>query len=164
MRGLPRAAVWVLALGWVAGAGGAGAAPPWGSGSQPLQVDARTLDARGAENRVIFAGEVVARQGDLTLQADRVEVTLDPGTRELRTVHATGNVRVQKEEVVAVGREATYEAATGVVVLTGEPKVWRDRDVVAGDKVVLYLAENRSVVEGARAVIFPGKPPPRALP
>lgn len=164
MRSFGRAlAVLGCLLGWVSAAG-AGEVTAWAAGSQPLQVDAKTLDARGAENRVVFAGDVVARQGDLTLQAERVEVTLDPATRELRTVTATGNVRVQKGDVVAAGREATYDAATGVVVLTGEPKVWRDRDVVAGDKVVLFLAENRSLVEGARAVIYPGKPVPRATP
>lgn len=131
----------------------------WGTGKEPLQVDSRTLEVRGEEGLVVFEGDVVARQGDLTLQADRVEVTVDPDTREIRGVEARGTVRIQKGEIVASGHEASYDAGRGVVVLTGDPKVWRGRDVVAGDKITLYLAENRSVVEGARAVLFPGAPP-----
>ncbi|MBE0618123.1 MAG: lipopolysaccharide transport periplasmic protein LptA [Proteobacteria bacterium] len=138
--------------------GGADGVPLWSTGSEPLQVDSRSLEARGAEGQVVFEGDVVARQGDLVLQADRLEVTMDSETRELRSVVARGKVRIQKAEIVATAAEATYDAATGVVVLTGEPKVWRERDVVAGDRITLFLAENRSVVEGARAVLFPGKP------
>jgi lipopolysaccharide export system protein LptA len=123
-----------------------------------LQVDSRSLEARGADGEVVFEGDVVARQGDLTLQSDRLDVALDTETRELRTVLARGHVRIQKGEVVATAEEASYEAGTGVVVLTGGPKVWRGKDVVAGARITLYLAENRSVVEGARAVLFPGKP------
>ena len=108
---------------------------------------------------VVFEGEVIARQGELTLQADRVEVRADQKTRELRSVRARGNVRLRKAEVVATGEQADYDAVSGVAVLTGSPKVWRDRDVVAGDKITLYLAEDRSVVEGAKAVIFPPAKP-----
>ncbi len=136
----------------------AGGLPRWGTGSEPLQVKSRSLEARGAEGQVVFEGEVVARQGDLVLQADWLEATLAGENRELRKVVARGTVRIQKAEIVATAAEATYDAATGVVVLTGEPKVWRDRDVVAGERITLFLAENRSVVEGANAVIFPGKP------
>jgi lipopolysaccharide export system protein LptA len=132
--------------------------PVWKTGSAPLQVDSKTLEALGNQGMIIFQGDVVARQGDVTLQADRVEVRVDRATREIRTVEARGNVRIRKGEIVATGEEATYEAGTGVAVLTGKPKVWRGQDVVAGDRITLYLAEDRSLVEGARAVIYQGPP------
>lgn len=152
---------WVLAV-WLPVAALAAEVPlggAWKTGKEPLQVDSKTLEVRGEQGLVVFEGDVVARQGDVTLQADRVEVTVDPDTREIRGVEARGAVRIQKGEIVASGREASYDAGRGVVVLTGDPKVWRGRDVVAGEKITLYLAENRSVVEGARAVLFPGAPP-----
>lgn len=136
-----------------------GGIPRWDVGSEPLQVDSRSLEARGAEGIVVFEGEVVARQGDLTLQSDRLEVGIDGETRELRSAVARGTVRIRRGELLATAAEATYDAAAGIIVLTGDPKVWRDRDVVAGDRITLYLAENRSVVEGAKAVLFPGRPP-----
>ena len=156
-------AVFVVASGARA-AGDPGAPPVWRLGGEPLQVDSRTLEAKTDEGLVLFEGEVVARQGELTLQADRVEVRLEPETRAVLSVKARGSVRLQKGDVLAAGDEADYDAATGVVVLTGKPKVWRDRDVVEGDRITLHLAENRSVVEGARAVLFPGTPPGRSAP
>jgi len=156
-------AVTLAVVTWSVSGLAAGAEAPlaWTTGSEPLQVDSRSLEARGAEGQVVFEGDVVARQGDLTLQSDRLDVAMDTATRELRTVLARGHVRIQKGEVVATAEEAAYEAATGVVILTGEPKVWRGQDVVAGTRITLYLAENRSIVEGAKAVLFPGKAPGR---
>jgi lipopolysaccharide export system protein LptA len=133
--------------------------PGWKTGSEPLQVDAKTLETFSGGELVVFQGDVSAKQGTMTLQADRVDVTVDKQTRAVKTIKARGNVRIRREEVLATGREAVYDAQTGVTVLTGDPKVWRDRDVVAGDKITLYLAEDRSVVEGARAVIHEPRPP-----
>lgn len=127
----------------------------WKTGSEPLQIDARSMDLRGSDNVVVFQGDVVARQGVLTLHADRVEVTADPKSREIRSVRANGRVRLNKDEVVASGEQADYDATKGVAVLTGSPKVWRGKDVVTGDRITLYLAEDRSVVEGAKAIIYP---------
>ncbi|MDW7711136.1 MAG: lipopolysaccharide transport periplasmic protein LptA [Deferrisomatales bacterium] len=132
---------------------------PWTQGSEPLQVDSQSLEARGADGLVVFEGDVVARQGDLVLQADRLEVGIDAETRGLRSALARGAVRISRGDLLATSDQASYDAASGVLVLTGDPKVWRDRDVVAGDRITLYLAEDRSVVEGARAVLFPGPPP-----
>lgn len=149
----------VLLLGWCVGAAALAEEAPlaWATGSEPLQVDSRSLEARGTEGEVAFEGDVVARQGDLTLRSDRLDVAVDPKTRELRRVLARGRVRIQKGDLVATAEEATYEASAGIVTLTGDPKVWRGKDVVAGEKITLYLAENRSVVEGAKAILFPGK-------
>jgi lipopolysaccharide export system protein LptA len=111
---------------------------------------------RSKEDLIIFEGEVVAHQGEMTLHGDHVEVRVDQKTQEIRTVHATGNVRILKEDLVATGEVADYDALAGVAVLTGNPKVWRGKDVVVGEKITVFLADNRSVVEGkVKAVIFP---------
>ncbi|MBI5446057.1 MAG: lipopolysaccharide transport periplasmic protein LptA [Deltaproteobacteria bacterium] len=132
------------------------AQPPafWKSSSEPLQIDSKTLETFSGGELVVFQGDVVAKQGAVTLHSDRLEVTIDKQTRTARLVKAHGSVRIRKDEIVATGTDATYDAQTGVTVLTGSPKVWRDRDVVAGDKITLYLAEDRTVVEGAKAVIY----------
>ncbi len=137
---------------------GAAAGPAlWSGGREPLRVDADSLEIRGAEHLVLFRGHVRAVQGEMELEADALEVRLDPGTRDVRQAVARGSVRIRKGEVLASGERARYDADRGVVVLEGEPRVWRGKDVVAGRRIILYLAEDRTVVEGARAVLYPGK-------
>jgi lipopolysaccharide export system protein LptA len=47
------------------------------------------------------------------------------------------------------------------IVLTGGPVVRHENDLVEGDRITLFLKENRSIVESSgsgrvRALIFPG--------
>jgi len=129
----------------------------WTDGKEPIQIDSQSLEARANEGVVVFRGEVVARQGEMTLQAEEVTVHVDPKTSEIRSVEARGSVRIQRQELVATGREADFDVVGGVLSLTGEAKAWQGRNVVAGERIILYLADNRTVVEGARAVLFPGE-------
>lgn len=146
----------VLALGSAVRAAPPPGVSSWKTGAEPLQVDAKSMTYLSKDNLIIFEGEVVAHQGEMTLHGDRVEVRVEEKTQEIRRVHATGNVRILKEDMVATGDVADYEALTGIAVLTGHPKVWKGKDVVVGDKITVYLADNRSVVEGTvKAVIFP---------
>jgi lipopolysaccharide export system protein LptA len=48
------------------------------------------------------------------------------------------------------------------VVLTGNPVVKQENDFVEGDRITMFITENRTVVEGSadrkvRALIFPNR-------
>ena len=162
MRIFSRCCMWlVLALVLVTGTEAPWAADlgQWTDGGEPIQIDSQSLEARADEGLVVFRGEVVARQGEMTLQADEVTVHADPATSEIRTVEARGSVRIQRQDLVATGQQAEFDVTGGVLTLSGEAKAWQGRNVVAGERIILYLADNRTVVEGARAVLFPGQQP-----
>ena len=129
----------------------------WTDGGKPIQIDSQSLEARADEGLVVFRGEVVARQGELTLQADEVAVHADPATNEIRTVEARGSVRIQRQDLVATGQQAEFDVAGGVLTLSGEAKAWQGRNVVAGKRIILHLADNRMVVEGASGILYPGE-------
>lgn len=148
-------------------AGTAGAAPtapksPVASGrGQPVEVDADQLVSNQKQGLVVFTGNVVARHNNSTQYADRMEVYLDDkGNRIVRTV-STGNVRIiTKDCRTGTAKRAEYYDAEQRVVLIGNARVWRDDNVVTGERITIYLAEDRSVVEGGqqervKAVFYP---------
>ena len=129
--------------------------------SAPVTVDADQLENLEKEGLVVFTGNVVASQNSSTQYADRMEVYLDDkGNRIVRTV-STGNVRIiTKDCRTGTARRAEYYDAEQRVVLTGNARVWRDDNVVTGERITIYLAEDRSVVEGGqqervKAVFYP---------
>jgi lipopolysaccharide export system protein LptA len=129
--------------------------------AQPLTVDADRMERFGKENLVIFSGNVVARRDNSVQYAERVEVYLDEkGDRVLRTV-STGSVRIiTKDCRTGTAKRAEYYDAEQRVVLIGNARVWRDDNVVTGERITIYLAEDRSVVEGGqqervKAVFYP---------
>ena len=126
--------------------------------SAPVTVDADQLENLQKEGLVVFTGNVVANQNSSTQYADRMEVYLDDkGNRIVRTV-STGNVRIiTKDCRTGTAKRAEYYDAEQRVVLIGNARVWRDDNVVTGEKITIFLAEDRSVVEGGRVkgVFFP---------
>jgi len=127
----------------------------------PVTVDADQLENLQKEGLVVFTGNVVASQNSSTQYADRMEVYLDDkGNRIVRTV-STGNVRIiTKDCRTGTARRAEYYDAEQRVVLIGNARVWRDDNVVTGERITIYLAEDRSLVEGGqqervKAVFYP---------
>lgn len=164
------ARVLVVLLGLLPAAAGAQApaAPPAGGAargkegrSQPLTVDADRMERFGKESLVIFTGHVVARQNNSVQYADRMEVYFDEkGDRVLRTV-STGGIRIITRDCrTATARRAEYFDLDQRVVLSGSARVWQDDNVVSGETITIYLAQDRSIVQGGtqervKAVFFP---------
>jgi lipopolysaccharide export system protein LptA len=136
----------------------------------PVTVDADQLENIQKEGLVVFSGNVVATQNSSTVWADRMEVYLDDkGDRIVRTV-STGNVRILTRDCRSgTANRAEYYDAEQRVVLIGNARVWRDDNVVTGERITIYLAEDRSVVEGSqqervKAVFYPKSQPDAAQP
>ena len=132
--------------------------------NQPVTVDADQMESLQKEGLVIFTGNVVARQNKSVQYADRTEVYLDPkGDRIIRTV-SVGNVRIiTKDCRIGTAKRAEYYDAEQRVVLIGTARVWQEDNVVTGDRITIYLAEERSVVqsgnqERVKAVFYPKSP------
>jgi lipopolysaccharide export system protein LptA len=128
---------------------------------QPVTVDSDKMERFGKESLVIFTGNVVARQNNSVQYADRMEVYLDEkGDRILRTV-STGNVRIITRDCrTGTARRAEYHDLEQRVVLTGNARVWQADNVVSGEHIVIYLAQDRSVVESGaqervKAIFYP---------
>src|SRR6266446_3965811 len=129
--------------------------------SAPVTVDADQLENIQKEGLVVFTGNVVATQNSSTQWADRMEVYLDDkGDRIVRTV-STGDVRIITRDCRSgTAKRAEYYDAEQRVVLIGNARVWRDDNVVTGERITIYLAEDRSLVEGGqqervKAVFYP---------
>jgi lipopolysaccharide export system protein LptA len=124
-------------------------APRGANPDQPVNVDADKLESDQKQGLVIFTGNVIAQQNGSTQYADRMEVYLDSASnRVLRTV-STGSVKIITRDCrTGTAQRAEYYDAEQRVVLIGDARVWQDENVVTGDRITIYLAEDRSVVEG----------------
>src|SRR3989337_87874 len=127
--------------------------------SQPITITSNTMEARKKENVIIFKGDVVAQQKEYTLYSKELSVYYADG-KEIKEMVATGSVKIVQLNKVATGEKAVYNRETRLVVLTGNPQVEQDCDVVKGDKITIFLDEDKSLVEGGdtnrvKAVVYP---------
>ena len=116
--------------------------------NQPVTVDADQLVSDQKQGLVIFTGNVVARHNNSTQYADRMEVYLDEkGDKVTRTV-STGAVRIITRDCrTGTAQRAEYYDAEQRVVLIGDARVWQEENVVTGERITIFLAEDRSTVE-----------------
>ncbi|MEW6262659.1 MAG: LptA/OstA family protein [Thermodesulfobacteriota bacterium] len=82
-------------------------------------------------------------------RGDLAEV-LGDDSNEIEKVECLGGVKITQGDKVAVAEKAVYlaKAKPRTIVMTGEPRLWRDKDYLTGMKITYFLDENRSVVEG----------------
>lgn len=141
-----------------------------GEAEPPINVSADRMDYHSDQKIVVFTGNALAVREDVTLSADRMEVTLaeggDRSEGSVREIVATGNVNFRQvaaesgTERFATSEKGEYTADGRKVTLTGEPRVWEGRNAITAERLVFFLDENRFVAEGKVGLrVFPDKPP-----
>jgi len=131
------------------------------SKSEPISVRADKLEFSYRERILTYTGSVVVTQADLTLKADVLSVSIDEsGADRLRQIVATGNVEIRQGERSATGGKAVFDQTARRLELTDSPVLKEGPNQISGDRVIVYLDEERSVVEGGdkrvQALLFPG--------
>jgi lipopolysaccharide export system protein LptA len=117
-------------------------------GSEPIQISARTLVWDHKGQKATFQQEVIARQQDLEIQSDDLTVYFNENENDITRLVAKGNVRIIQMDRRAYCEEAVYDRALNRIVLEGNPVIRQGQNEVKGERVIFYLEENRSVVEG----------------
>jgi len=131
-----------------------------GGGRGPVRIDAATMEFDYKTKVLTYRGGVTVTQEDMTLRSQTLRVTLDPDRMERpREVVAEGAVQIDKGARRATGGRAVFDNAARTVTLTEEARLQDGPNEVTGERVVVYLNEQRSVVEGGqdrvRAVLYP---------
>ena len=116
----------------------------------PIDINSETVEANQKQNVFLFKGNVVAKQEDITLYANTLTIFYDPETKGIKTVVAMGNVKVVQFDRRATGQKITFSQDENKVVLEGEAVVREGENVIRGERVIYYIDEDRSVVEGGK--------------
>jgi lipopolysaccharide export system protein LptA len=135
-----------------------------------IVIKSDTLEVDQQKRLIVFEGKVRAQQRDMTVDCQKMLVYyLDRSasneseveSRQIDKIIALGNVTVNRSDgSVAHAGKAVFFQAEEKIVLTEDPSVQQGRDIVQGEKIIILLKEERSIVEGSkgkpvRATLFP---------
>jgi lipopolysaccharide export system protein LptA len=121
---------------------------PAAGSREPVEISADRLEADDLAKTLVFIGNAVAKQGEVTISGDRLTIHYPPEGGDVERIVAEGNVRIVQGERVATGHRGEYFRAEERAVLTGTPRVSEGANSVQGHEITLFLRENRSVVKG----------------
>jgi lipopolysaccharide export system protein LptA len=136
----------------------------------PMVIKSKSLEVDDGQKLVTFTGDVNATRGEFVIDCQKMILYYDKlpaagqagkSDTKIKEIVATGEVRVTRAQGgVATAEKAVYYQNDEKVVLTGKPSVKQGKDSIEGDRITLFLKENRSVVESfehkkVTATIFP---------
>lgn len=114
----------------------------------PITIKSNELTADNKGKTAIFVGKVVAKQGDITIYADKVIVNYADKKGDVEKIEASGNVRIVQQNKIGTAATAVYDSRDGRITLTGNPKVMQGTDSISGKVITYYVDDDRSVVTG----------------
>jgi len=141
-----------------------------GSGKDPIKIDADRLDVFDRENKAVFAGNVVAVQGDSTIRCSTMTVTYkrgkdtsgkdakgtgkdegaeaaaprNPAENGIQKVDCAGPVTVVQKDQVATGDHAVFDQDAKRIVLTGNVVLSQCQNVTRGQRLVYDMNSGRA--------------------
>lgn len=139
-----------------------------GGGKEPIKIDADRLDVFDRENKAIFAGNVVAVQGDSTIRCSSMTVRYKRGKDKkesgeaagesasqaeraaglsengIQRVECAGPVTVVQKDQVATGDNAVFDQEAKRIVVTGNVVLSQCQNVTRGSRLVYDMNTGRA--------------------
>ena len=139
---------------------------------RPIIIKSNTLEINNQEKIVTFKGDVNVQRDDFVIDCQQLDVYYNEhpsqaganaSANRIEKIVATGLVKItQARGGVATAGKTIYYQRDEKMVLTVNPVVRQGDNLIGGDRIIIFLKENRSIVESFRdkkvkAVIFPAR-------
>ena len=138
-----------LGAGALAQSGGQVSALKGHDSNAPVNVDADRIEVQDRADRAVFAGNVKARQGNLTLTTARLTLAYTSGNGiQIRRLDASGGVVVTSPSETARGNFAVYDLDRKLITLVGDVRLARQGSTINGSRLLIDLNTGRAVMDG----------------
>jgi len=124
---------------------------------EPIVITSNRMEAEKLGDKVTFLGNVTLKKEGMTLTSDSMVVFYDTGTKDIREIEASGNVVVHKDGRVALSSNASYFSREEKIVLTGDARIIENENQIGGEKITLFMRDDRSIVEGGKVLLYQDK-------
>lgn len=115
----------------------------------PIDVDAARLEAQDRADRAIFSGNVVVRQGSLTLRTARLTLAYaNTSGIDINRIDASGGVVITSPTETARGDFAVYDLNSRMITMVGNVRLERRGSYLNGGRLTLNLDNGRAVMDG----------------
>jgi len=115
-------------------------------------ITSKTLQFDYGRFIAVFEGDVVVEDPQIRMEADRMNIVFE-GSNTIKSVTASGNVRIWQDDKIATCQRALYVAKSGEIILRGDATLKRGEDSVAGEEITFWMNEERMTCTPGRLII-----------
>jgi len=139
---------------------------PGGDSRAPVSIDAARLEYFDKEQKLVYSGGVVAKQGDAVMRAAALTIFMNSGAmqgggaagageNQVKRMEAAGPVTIISKDQVGMGDRAVYDKEGDKVLLIGNVSLSQGGNIIKGkaDSRLIYdLKTSQAIIEGAGGV------------
>lgn len=116
----------------------------------PVDVEADRIEVQDRAERAVFSGNVKVRQGNLAMDAARLNVAYAGGAggTQIKRLDASGGVVVRSPSETARGSVAIYDLDRRLITMLGNVTLNQGSNTVSGGRLLIDLNSGRSTVDG----------------
>jgi lipopolysaccharide export system protein LptA len=153
---------------------------PGGDSKAPVSINADKLEYFDKDRKLVYSGDVVAKQGAATLKASKLVILFatvnrtaagppassklptgmlpSGGSQDVRRMDAAGPVTLIQNDQVGIGDSAVYDKVENKIYLIGHVSLSQGTNITTGDKLTYDLTTSQAQVEGGRvqSIFAPG--------
>ena len=135
----------------------AGGAPAAGGDSETNStvITSKRLDYDYPKHTAVFDGDVVVTDPRVKILGDTITAVFATNNQP-ESVTAVGNVRIEQTNRVAVCNQAFYSIKSGLLVLTGKPRVSQGGNVLSGTRITFNRDTDKMECTDAKMTVAPG--------
>ena len=120
----------------------------------PINLNADHIELQDKANRALFTGNVVVKQAEMTLNAQRMTVSyagqISTGASpEAQRIDASGGVVVTRPTQTARSNFAVYDLKKGVITMLGAVTLIQAGNTVNGGRLTINLDTGRAIIDGS---------------
>jgi LPS export ABC transporter protein LptC/lipopolysaccharide transport protein LptA len=113
------------------------------------------MEVNYQENFVEFHDNVVISNSQVNLKADYMKVFIDRKSKKLDKVVCKGDVLIVQDTKRALCGQAEYDALEGYILLTENPRIFRDGNILTAEMITFYLEDERVICKpSAQLLLF----------
>lgn len=112
----------------------------------PIQIEADSMKYYGEKQMSHFSGNVVVIRDGMKMTSDEMDVYFTP-EKEVKEIFSRGNVKIEKQDLLALSGEARIYQQEQKIVLTKNARVWQGDNYLEGEKVTLYNDTDKLFVD-----------------
>ena len=146
---------------------------PGGDSKAPVSIDAAKLEYSDKEQKLVYSGGVVAKQGESTMRSTTLVIFLassviqgtpagSAGNNEsqIKRMEAAGPVTIISKDQIGTGDRATYNREDNKFLLLGNVTLSQGGNIIKGkpeSRLVYDLTTSQAVIEGGvNSLMTPG--------
>ena len=146
---------------------------PGGDSKAPVSIDAAKLEYSDKEQKLVYSGGVVAKQGESTLRSTNLVIFLASsviqgapaassgnGDSQIKRMEAAGPVTIISKDQIGTGDRATYNKEDNKFLLLGNVTLSQGGNIIKGkpeSRLVYDLTTSQAVIEGGvNSLMTPG--------